>query len=66
MSKQFVRFCEVIDVIDTTDVDLIKVRLDPEDKAIEFEDTTENIDIININEAEKNIPIETDHYLYLS
>ena len=37
MSKQFVRFCEVIDVIDTTDVDLIKVRLDPEDKAIEFD-----------------------------
>ena len=37
-----------------------------EDKSIDFDDSTENIDVININEAEKNIPIETDHYLYLS
>ena len=37
-----------------------------EDKSIDFEDNNENTDILNINDAEKNIPIETDYYLYLS
>lgn len=37
-----------------------------EDKSIDLDDNDENIDILNIEEAEKNIPIETDHYLYLS
>lgn len=37
-----------------------------EDKSIDIEDNDENTDILNINEAEKNIPITTDHYLYLS
>ena len=37
-----------------------------EDKSIDLEDNDENTDILNIDEAEKSIPIETDHYLYLS
>lgn len=36
MSKQFVRFCEVVDITDPTDADLIKVRLKPEDDAIKL------------------------------